>query len=446
MIFIQMASYRDPQLVPTLIDLITQSNQPNTLRVAICWQHAADETLDIFFAHGFTKQSSRPAGAYHLHTLTHSGATIDLIDVPHHQTQGACWARNLIQQHYHDEKYTLQLDSHHRFVPAWDTLLIEMLETLRDVSPRPLLTTYLPSFNPDNDPASRELHPNVMHFDRFTPEGVIFFLPARLNDWETLERPVLSRFYSAHFAFADGHFAREVQHDPNYFFHGEEISIAVRAFTHGYDLYHPHRLIAWHEYTRNGRVKMWDDHTPEAEAKGEVAQPWYALNTRSHLRNRILFGMEKQHPEDIDFGPYGFGSVRTLAQYESYAGISFTHHSVQPATLSHELPTLDIPQPDANWATSLLRSNDIGIAVHQNLLGDISEIQHCQLSVYSTDRTLLEEEIISREVFLEHFSEDWFIRRLHFMSERDLIPTDYVVELLDGAGKKYAVIEQLATG
>ena len=39
--------------------------------------------------------------------------------------------------------------------------------------------------------------------------------------------------------------------------------MTVRAFTHGYDLFYPHRVILWHEYTRNYRPKHWDDHTAE---------------------------------------------------------------------------------------------------------------------------------------------------------------------------------------
>ena len=43
-----------------------------------------------------------------------------IIDIDYKDSQGVCWARNTIQQYYEDEEYTLQLDSHHRFVPNWD--------------------------------------------------------------------------------------------------------------------------------------------------------------------------------------------------------------------------------------------------------------------------------------------------------------------------------------
>lgn len=33
----------------------------------------------------------------------------------------------------------------------------------------------------------------------------------------------------------------------------------MRAFTHGYDLYHPHKVIVSHEYTRSYGRKHWED-------------------------------------------------------------------------------------------------------------------------------------------------------------------------------------------
>ncbi|MET5020781.1 GlcNAc-transferase family protein, partial [Burkholderia pseudomallei] len=70
------------------------------------------------------------------------------IDVPYQQSRGACWARNLIQQRSGNERYTLQLDSHHRFSDGWDQQMVEMLESLRTFSAKPLITAYLPGFTP----------------------------------------------------------------------------------------------------------------------------------------------------------------------------------------------------------------------------------------------------------------------------------------------------------
>jgi hypothetical protein len=304
-IFIQIASYRDPQLVPTLDDCIAKAKFPENLRFGICWQHDSEESL------GKYKKDKR----------------FRIVDVPFEKSKGACWARNQLQKKYKNEKYTLQLDSHHRFIQDWDVELIKMLESVRSTKcKKPVLTSYISSWDPDNDPKGRVSSPWGMNFDRFTPEGVVFFLPATIPNHENLKKPVPARFYSAHFCFADGCFATEIQHDPDYYFHGEEISIAVRAFTHGYDLFHPHKVIAWHEYTRKGRTKHWDDD-----------KNWYEKNTKCHKRNRILLGME-ENTENIDFGIYGIGKKRTIKDYEKYSGVQFKTRAVQQYTLDKNYP------------------------------------------------------------------------------------------------------------
>ena len=321
-IFIQIASYRDPQLTPTIDDCISRAKFPENLRFGIAWQHDGNENLDKY------NKDSR----------------FKIIDIPYAESQGACWARNKIQKEYKNETYTLQLDSHHRFTQDWDVRLIEMLESLRsDSCKKPLLTSYISSWDPDNDPSGRINRPWGMNFDRFTPEGIVFFLPADIPNFEKLNKPVPARFYSAHFCFADGTFAKEVQHDPEYYFHGEEISIAVRAFTHGYDLFHPHKVIAWHEYTRKGRTKHWDDD-----------KNWHLKNAKCHKRNRILLGMENDM-ENIDFGIYGLGKERTIQDYEKYAGISFKKRAVQQYTLDKKYPPNPIFQTDKEYEDSFLK-------------------------------------------------------------------------------------------
>lgn len=303
-IFVQIASYRDPQLKYTIRNCLESAKFPHNLKFCIAHQYDMTEDLSEF----------------------ENNEQFIFIKIPYKDSKGACWARNLIQQKYTDEKYTLQLDSHHRFIKNWDIICIDLMEQLKSEGiKKPLLTAYLPSFDPENDPEKRQQQPWKMNFDRFTPEGVVFFLPAVIEEFENLNRPLPARFYSAHFCFTLGQFCKEVQHDPNYYFHGEEISIAVRAFTHGYDLFHPHKLIAWHEYTRKGRVKHWDDDTN-----------WGKKNANSHLRNRKLFEMDEEK-RDIDLEIYGFGTERTLRDYEEYSGLSFSKRAVQQYTLDNKI-------------------------------------------------------------------------------------------------------------
>ena len=307
-IFVQIAAYRDPQLEPTIKNMLENAKRPKNLRVGICRQYNPDDQFDLLEEYRKDKR-------------------FRILDVLYSDSRGVCWARNQVQQLYEGEEYTLQIDSHMRFEKDWDDTLIKMIKQLQKKGfEKPLLTGYVSSFDPDNDPAGRVQEPWRMAFDRFIPEGAVFFLPESIPGWQQMKEPVTARFYSAHFAFTLGQFSEEVQHDPEFYFHGEEISIAVRAYTHGYDLFHPHKVVIWHEYTRKGRTKQWDDD-----------KDWVNKNNLSHQKNRQLFGMDGEEVT-MDFSKYGFGTERTLRDYEIYSGLLFSKRAVQQYTLDKNYP------------------------------------------------------------------------------------------------------------
>jgi glycosyltransferase involved in cell wall biosynthesis len=322
-IFVQIASYRDPELEKTVKDMITNAKKPNNLRIGICRQYHPEDGFDTLDDYRKDKR-------------------FRILDVLYSDSKGVCWARNQVQQLYDGEEYTLQIDSHMRFEKNWDDTLIKMVKQLQKKGfSKPLLTGYVSSFNPENDPEERIKEPWRMVFDRFIPEGAVFFLPETIPGWEKLKEPVTSRFYSAHFAFSVGQFSTEVQHDPEFYFHGEEISIAARAYTHGYDLFHPHKVVIWHEYTRKGRTKQWDDD-----------KEWGTKNTISHSKNRQLFGMDGEEVT-LDFGIYGFGTERTLKEYEIYSGLLFSRRAVQQFTLDKNYPpNPQIFETEEEWLNS----------------------------------------------------------------------------------------------
>jgi len=308
-IYVQIASYRDPELLPTIKDCLKKAKYPNRLTFGICWQHSPEDTWD-----NLEEFKDKP--------------NFKILDVHYKEAESVCWARNKIQKLWDGEKYTLQLDSHHRFEKNWDETLIEMMDTLQKRGhKKPLLTAYLPSYDPTKDPVGRAKAPWRISFDRYTPEGVVFFLPEDIPNWKKLDCPVPSRFFSAHFAFTLGIFCKEVQYDPNYYFHGEEISLSARAYTSGYDLFHPHKPVIYHEYTRKGKTKQWDDD-----------KKWPEKNFTSHLRNRKLFSMDGETYIPKEFGIYGFGRHKTLRDYEKYCGLLFSKRAVQQYVLDKNYP------------------------------------------------------------------------------------------------------------
>lgn len=306
-IFVQIASYRDPQLIPTIESMLENAKFPQNLVLSIARQFNPEDKFDDLSNY---EKDER----------------FKILNIDYKESKGVCWARHLTQQQYNGEEYTLQIDSHMRFEKNWDKTLIDMVKDLQSKGyKKPLLTGYVSSFDPDNDPKGRVLEPWRMAFDRFTPEGVVFFLPEVIPNWKKLDGPIPARFYSAHFCFTLGQFSKEVQHDPEFYFHGEEISITVRAFTHGYDLFHPHKVVIWHEYTRKGRTKQWDDD-----------KNWYKKNEACHIKNRQLLGVDGEvYSGDTS---EWFGTERTIRDYEKYAGLLFEKRAIQQFTLDKNYP------------------------------------------------------------------------------------------------------------
>ena len=153
-IFVQIAAYRDPELIPTLKDLFSKAKAPENIKVCIAWQCDENDTLQEFA----------------------NDIRVEYIKINYKDSKGACWARNQIQQRYSGEEYTLQLDSHHRFIENWDKELIEMYTNLKNRGyNKPLITSYIPSYDPEKDPSARVQIPWKMNFDRFIPEGAVFF-------------------------------------------------------------------------------------------------------------------------------------------------------------------------------------------------------------------------------------------------------------------------------
>lgn len=296
-IYVQIASYRDPELLTTIRECLDKAAHPENLRLGIAWQHSPYEDFDDI-------------------TEYLDDSRFRIIDTDYRDAKGVPTARYQLNRLYDGETYTLQLDSHHRLAEDWDIQLIEMLESLRNEDcPKPLLSAYASSYDPTNDPEGRVRVPWIMEFDRFAPEGPVHFLPHSIDEYQELDSPVPSRFVSGHFIFADGVFCREVEYDPNYYFHGEEINLSVRSYMAGYDLFAPHKTLVWHEYTREGKKKHWDDHAD-----------WDELDKKSHAHGRKILGMENSEEVLV-------GMKRSLYDYEKYAGIEFSTRRVHKDTL-----------------------------------------------------------------------------------------------------------------
>lgn len=311
-IFIHIPAYRDPELVPTIKSCIEKAKFPKRLVFGICRQYNPEDKFDNIDE---LRKDKR----------------LKLVEMLYTEAKGLPYARQKINDLITDEEYILQLDSHHRFAQDWDDTLEKMHLGLEKDGFKPIITGYLPSYSPKQDQKQWCHEPWQQQFACFYPHGTIFIRPGLLSGWMTMKKPARSRFISGHFAFARTHWAKTVKHDPNIYFSGEELNLTVRSFTHGYDLFHPPQVVIWHSTMREERSGMllWDDQSKRGEN-------WFAHQQTAWKRIRTLLRTEVN--PDVNLKGYDLGKVRTLHDYERYAGVCFKKKGVQAYTLQNQYP------------------------------------------------------------------------------------------------------------
>lgn len=290
-IFVSIASYRDNELDRTIQDCRHKAARPERLFFGIHWQHDNHD----FFEQIYDRRCR-------------------VIDTFYKESKGACWARHEAQKLYAGEDYVLQIDSHMRFVQGWDLICIDGIKQLQQRGNRKvIISNLMPSYDPGND---RNLPQGYItcKLGSFNSDGALQ-LKASIIDHPPGKRFSPGWSISAAFIFSIGDLYRDVLIDPDLYFEGEEISYAVRAYTHGYDIYQCHYPIVYHYYTRKTHPKHWDDH-------GD----WGGRSITAKARMRSLL-METN--EITDLGPYGLGSARSLQDYERYAGVDFRNRTIK---------------------------------------------------------------------------------------------------------------------
>jgi hypothetical protein len=280
-IFVQIPAYCDSELAGTVRSLYGRADNPGRLRTVIAWQRAPGE-------------GDLPAAI-------RADPNVDVLETAAADSRGPNAARREIQRRYVGEDLTLMLDSHMRFAQGWDTAAIGMLAAASAQSDGPaLLTGYLPGYIPRAGSRGRRTQPTRI-YPLHRQEGVLTRLTSYvLPRWQGLEAPVEAEYLSLHFALGAGEWNAQVPHDPEIYFFGDEVALGCRAYTHGWTLWHPHRVLGWHAYDRSTRVPHWDTH-----------QDWHAAHLSTLTRLRSLFTGDPAYDHLI-------GRVRSVQDYERH--------------------------------------------------------------------------------------------------------------------------------
>ncbi len=293
-IFVAIAAYCEPELVSTIESCLTRARHPGRLRFGICLQF--DES-DPLTGSGCLDRYSRDL-------------RFRYVKYPYTASRGGCWARNIAQQLYENERFTLQIDAHTQMLESWDVILIKMLRELP--ANKPLITGFPPLYTLDN--GVKTFHRiedlsqvNTAYLNRWNADGGIHH-PQKVIPENNRRFPRRTRFLSGAFVFTLGQWNNEVRQDPGHFYTGEEFALTIRSFTHGYDLFDPSQIVAWHRLHPEPNRKFMHDNDPERVQQFHEA----ALE-----RLRWLY----QGDPEKRLGRYGPGTARDLNDFRIYSGL-----------------------------------------------------------------------------------------------------------------------------
>ena len=323
-IFISIASYQDPLLVSTIFSAYENAKNKNDLIFGICDQ--SDNSINV-------------------NEITFS----DQIHYDHVDplfSRGPCWARHRAQSFFNEEDFFLQVDSHTQFAPKWDSIFIKQLEKISanqeidEYFKKPIITSYPRSFKVlDFEKGLFELNTGDKHTQVITYRKDSLFLKgsfSRQIGIPTKHTEITHAILlAAGCIFTKGAFIKEIPYDPNYYFYGEELSLAMRAFTHGYSFFHIPDVPLFHLYTDTNDIPRklhWD---PEDDQKRAVK--WTELDKKSLNRLDDLFADKVEEPLCL-------GKERSLEDYALISGIDLKNNlvlDIEKATESSFLESLD---------------------------------------------------------------------------------------------------------
>ncbi|SEP89241.1 Glycosyltransferase (GlcNAc) [Ectothiorhodospira magna] len=305
-VFVSVAAFCDPWLRFTLESLFEQAHYPDRLVVGV-----VDQSFDS--QQTWIRQHPRADQIRYVH-----------LDPLH--SRGVCWARSLVQSLYDNESYYLQIDSHTWFSKDWDKKLIHQIEQLEQFSNRPILSIYPPPFDFDahNKPFKRLRDTNSIGFfefkniDKFTIENIVIRAKVAYQGLPDSNHFYAARGYylSGGFLITKGRFVLDVPYDPLFYFHGEEQALALRAFTHGWDIFHGrYRDVPLYHLYKSSDTE-YDSHHWRKDLESRREVKFHQRREKAIMRLHQL--VQGELPE-----PYGLGRHRTLEEYKELSGIDY---------------------------------------------------------------------------------------------------------------------------
>jgi hypothetical protein len=298
-IFVQIAAYRDLEVTPTILDAIKQSSGNHTINFGVHTVYVEESEINI----------------PNLPNVKHAESKAP-------ENIGLGIGRALAHQFYDGEDYYLQCDSHSRFIKGWDEVVIHsVLNYQIQGIHKPLLTMYPANYWYPSATANfveKDVLPpghlsNISFHEK--PEQ---FRTTRIPQQTAMPINNENKFVksvSGGSIFTVGGF---LPFNTDIAFYGEEIWLAARAYTHGYDIVVPDEQYMYHLYYNhniaseiNKRKILWTDYPDEFNRLDLISKELiYKTLTEGTVGEMLL------------------GNERTLLEYGTFAGLDFINGEI----------------------------------------------------------------------------------------------------------------------
>ena len=292
-IFVTVASYRDAELPKTIKSLYDNADDKDGLYFGIVNQDHKNKHAEFPYINPSNIKN------YKMHFK---------------DAKGAGYARKIGMSLYEGQDFFFQTDSHMRFSNGWDTDLKNMMQQAQELAQnqKVILSQFPAPYEPFTDGTDYYPKNDPLYWDSPSWTSVV-------NTWHgywagnrekirDLSKPHKSHTVLAGLLFAPGNFVDEIPYDERISFMGEELCIALRAYTRGWDIYAPNKMIAWHFYQRKKNPKIWNDQINKAK--------WNTLEFESRkIQRKILLAEEE--------GVFGIADYQKYLDYQKMIGFEF---------------------------------------------------------------------------------------------------------------------------
>ncbi|OEU19387.1 hypothetical protein FRACYDRAFT_152079, partial [Fragilariopsis cylindrus CCMP1102] len=227
-IFMSIAAFREHLLADTLAYAFSNAKHPEKLFIGAVVQNC------------FGKNGIEDFCAMSDYTKYCTNGQIRVIYMHESESLGPAMARYYASKLWGGETFFVQTDSHLKFAVDWDEKYRNEIKLTKNY-PKSILSSYPPGFE------QKHFIPKGFNGTLSDINNTVVESPGcRL--WEP--RPSQIPFIAAGFFFTRSEILKDIPFDPflPWTFMGEEISLSLRAWTHGWNMYAPRKNLIIHQY------------------------------------------------------------------------------------------------------------------------------------------------------------------------------------------------------